>query len=202
MAKKANKRSTPKELSDLIRLANSVSPEFDLPSPPTDDAEFERLLKREEFSQFRALVGQIAPDKVFMALVGRDAPITGDDAKDLYRMLVDARATLRKAAQVGVASRQFRTEWWGLPHLHPIATIDEHGKFRLRLHPIVSALEGVEIARIRVCKRCGLIFWASRNDSSCCGKACSQQHRKANWSKYSSRYPQYKRGRMRVAHGK
>ena len=71
--------------------------------------------------------------------------------------------------------------------LHARAYIDSDGRFRSKLAPIMEALDGVEVDRIRVChnKNCRQIFWAGRvakpgsakNDQVCCSPECSHAAR-------------------------
>lgn len=100
---------------------------------------------------------------------------------DFIRALVDA------------AQRRVKGSIYPLGSALPSwAFIGPQGRFRSKQAPIVEALTGVEVDRIRMCanKNCRRVFWAGRiakpgsvkNDQLCCSPACShaarnQRHR-------------------------
>jgi hypothetical protein len=55
--------------------------------------------------------------------------------------------------------------------------VDAEGKLRLHAHPILDALQGVEVARIRRCPICDKIYWAERIDQPACSKKCNTTRR-------------------------
>jgi hypothetical protein len=68
---------------------------------------------------------------------------------------------------------------------------DQDGKFRVEHHPLLRALEGVELVRIRECHICGKIFWAGRIDQLCCTTRCAKVLRTRRWREcYPERYKQ------------
>ena len=68
---------------------------------------------------------------------------------------------------------------------------DQDGKFRVEHHPLLLALEGVELVRIRECRICGKIFWAGRTDQFCCTTRCANVLRTRRWrERYPERYKQ------------
>ena len=71
---------------------------------------------------------------------------------------------------------------------------DEAGNMQLEPHPLLTAINGVEAARIRECPICGKIFWAGRIDKPACKPPCvgvlrTRRHRE--------RYPEYKHQRYK-----
>ena len=66
---------------------------------------------------------------------------------------------------------------------------DQEGKLRIKHHPLLQALEGVEVSRIRECARCDQIFWAQRTDQLCCGRRCAHILRTRRWRQgYEEKY--------------
>ena len=69
------------------------------------------------------------------------------------------------------------------------------GKFKVTYSPLLAALEGIEIFRIRECARptCRKIFWAGRADQKGCSESCAkalrnQRYRETGYpEKYKSR---------------
>lgn len=55
--------------------------------------------------------------------------------------------------------------------------VDVEGKLRLHAHPILEALQGVEVARIRGCPICANIYWAERIDQPACSRRCNNTRR-------------------------
>jgi len=62
---------------------------------------------------------------------------------------------------------------WRWPLATYELTINSNGKIEPRYHNNLTALAGVEASRIRECRHCQEIFWASRNDMFACGKRCA-----------------------------
>jgi hypothetical protein len=69
------------------------------------------------------------------------------------------------------------------------AVTDQEGKFRVEHHPLLLAIEGVEVSRIRECDVCRQIFWAKRTDQLCCKRRCAKTLRTRRWRQgYVDRY--------------
>lgn len=69
------------------------------------------------------------------------------------------------------------------------AVTGQDGKFRVEHDPLLQALEGVEVSRIRECARCHQIFWAQRTDQLCCGRRCAHILRTRRWRQaYDEKY--------------
>src|SRR3984893_3699571 len=87
------------------------------------------------------------------------------------------------------------------PTISPGFVIDRRdGRFRVEHHPLLQALEGIEVSRIRECAICHQIFWAQRADQPCCTRRCAHILRTRRWRK---RYPKkYKIQRYRRANAK
>ena len=69
------------------------------------------------------------------------------------------------------------------------AVADQEGKFRVQHHPLLQAIEGVEVSRIRECDVCHQIFWAKRTDQHCCKQRCAKILRTRKWRQgYDEKY--------------
>jgi len=65
------------------------------------------------------------------------------------------------------------------------AQTDSKGILRVLYDPFLRALEGAEVARIRECARCGVIYWAGRLDKL----ACNECTRALRQKRYRENYP-------------
>lgn len=71
----------------------------------------------------------------------------------------------------------------GLPKT-PKYKIDENGFMDVTLDEFSQAINGVDITRIRKCKKCQQIFWAKRDESKCCSPEClSAYHAQRSFNK-------------------
>jgi hypothetical protein len=77
---------------------------------------------------------------------------------------------------------------------------DQDGNLQIDHHPLLQALEGVEVSRIRECEVCHQIFWAQRTDQHCCGRRCAHVLRTRRWREEYDR--KYHLQRVRKANAK
>lgn len=63
-----------------------------------------------------------------------------------------------------------------IDHLIPVLGIDAQGNFTVGIDPALKSLEGIDVKRIRQCKICRNLFWASRSDKQCCQKKCANTY--------------------------
>ena len=68
------------------------------------------------------------------------------------------------------------------------AKTDAEGSLRIELDPLLRALEGVEVRRIRECPMCGALYWAGRLDKPAC-KECVHAFRQRRYREnYKEKY--------------
>jgi hypothetical protein len=118
-------------------------------------------------------------------------------AQITFASLWDLREALQTFCHIwdsGEKPALHSTEWFGnLPPSHQgIARvyINDEGKAQIDAG-LLTALEGVEVARIRRCPICERFFWAGRADQKACSKKCNQTRRVRLWrEKYQETYKQ------------
>jgi len=67
--------------------------------------------------------------------------------------------------------------------------VSDKGERKIVHGPIVEALLGVDVRRIRECAICCDFFWAGRIDQPCCSKKCAHVVRTRRWrEKYLEQY--------------
>ena len=77
------------------------------------------------------------------------------------------------------------------------AEIDKTGRFHLELTPLLRAIDGAEVGRIRVCRICRNLFWAGRTDQVCCSGKCAGANRTRKWrERYPEKYKQQRISRL------
>lgn len=54
--------------------------------------------------------------------------------------------------------------------------VDENGRLKRNVDPIIDLLLGVDVRRIRQCAICRAFYWARRLDRRCCGKKCADRY--------------------------
>jgi hypothetical protein len=197
----ASKRHARPEVQRLIELANSVSPEIDLPSPKGRVREVVNLLRSKAFSRFREMTGPIEADTFLIKLIGPKAPQMFSKVMKNYMSLRDGRAWLRQCTQIGRLSPMARMRYL-MPAVS--AHTNERGELEFDVDPLVKILQGVEASRIRICPICKLLFWASRRDQPCCVIQCAKILRTRLWResfeiKYRSQRREKKDARRTLA---
>jgi hypothetical protein len=186
-------KPAPAQLAELIKVANLVPPESDLPSPfdPLPDVPLPTFGLGAVDQYFINLVNikfpktQFAPFRQYLGQLG-----TNSNARPKYQHLRAAREMLRAFANEGKDSP--KSKEIKLRHIHEALVnirADERGRIQFSHGPIMDALRGVEVARIRLCPICGKIFWAGRLDQRCCSGKCSHVRRTRLWrASYQSKY--------------
>ena len=181
-----DKRYPPAPLQRLIDFVNSVRPEVPLPAVETEGTKILRLLKSEPFERFRELIGGLEPDSSLQKLYGPGAPKTFIRVAGCYNLLRNGRQVLNQVARIGSFCREIKPRGWQLSPLKlPIVTaqLDERGKLRLNLGPIIDAINGIDPSRVRICAICQAFCWGRRTDTKCCSEECHQKFRNQNWTK-------------------
>lgn len=177
------KRHAPQELQALIRLANSVAPDIELPPLRGQVEKIVELLKTEPFRHFRELTGGIEPDTIPSKVFGPDGPKTYFRVMGNYIRLKDGRAWLKQLALIAK-----------LPKMHYLmprvsAYTNERGEVEFSVDPPIKELQAVEASRVRTCPICDLIFWAARRDKPCCSIRCAKIRRTRLWREsYKNKY--------------
>jgi hypothetical protein len=160
-------------LPGLIRLANLISADAELPHFPDvkcvqlgskylDDAVCER-----EFARF--LDENFPRDKFdkfreFFDL-GADHPFLPNE---MYSFVRETRAALRM-----IATHQ-----------------QERSRFNINFHFPWAQVGGWQVDRIRVCEKCGKLFFANRGNKQTCSERCSTARRVQRHRERQSQYEQ------------
>lgn len=65
---------------------------------------------------------------------------------------------------------------------------DEGGNLRIQHDPLLQALDGVEVRRIRECPVCGALYWAGRLDKPACDKCTHVLRQRRYRENYAGKY--------------
>ena len=142
------------------------------------------MLKSERFRDFRRLTGPIEPDTFLSKFIGPGAPETYNRVMGNYIRLCDGRNWLKQAALIGELPIKMR---YLMPM--PTAQTNDRGELEFNVDPLIEALKGVQVSKIRNCPICSAFFWASRKDKPCCSNRCAKIRRTRRWrEKYPDRY--------------
>jgi hypothetical protein len=181
-------RPVPPELAAYLEMANLLPAPEDLPGAVEGDL---RDHYWDDEGQIEALAVQFAAFQGY--LEGTDLKAEEPvEAVLRCRSLASLRAVLRTVARMDDRNLATRNLLSG-SHLEDFVSgqADQDGKFRVTHHPLLHALEGVELTRIRECPICGKLFWAGRIDQACCTKGCAGIRRTRLWrGNYPDKYKQ------------
>jgi hypothetical protein len=186
----------PAKLVEYIEMCNFLPAPEELPGGIAggprdywqDDSEIEQL--KVQHPAFRKYLQGTDPDK---------------DAVVIHRRCTRLKATrqvLRTIARwnrEGLAGRLLPL-MGELGDLVSVGTGPDGEKIEVKHSPLLEAIEGVEVFRIRECDgpACRRIFWAGRTDQSCCSSTCSSARRKQRYREKD--YPEkYKLQRIQKA---
>lgn len=62
-----------------------------------------------------------------------------------------------------------------------VMVVDERGQLAIKPeNPLVEALVGIPVERIRACAICRRLYWAPRINSECCGEKCRKTYNQRN----------------------
>jgi hypothetical protein len=156
----------------------------------SEEAAFRKQYKAMQLQVLMRTLQCLTPEFKSHVLEGKDPKTMNDHDIDRavshyswYRFHHDFMRSIIDAVQVRDTLTAFPVGY----ALHARAYIDPDGRFRPKLAPIMEALDGVEVDRIRAClnKNCRRIFWAGRvakpgstkNDQVCCSPECSHAAR-------------------------
>jgi hypothetical protein len=192
-------KPVPKLLRKQIQFANIIPPPEKLPGAD-DQAGWVREHWESDDASIEVLKGKCPRFREYME--GADAETSPAEfvrrchALKMTRELLHtiARTSKNKSAGQHLPIRSsFENEL-------VYAATGQDGKLRVEHHPLLQALEGIEVSRIRECAICHQIFWAQRADQPCCTRRCAHILRTRRWRK---RYPKkYKVQRYRKANAK
>jgi hypothetical protein len=179
-------RPAPDNLLTFINMANILPPPEQLPGVVKGDFR-DHYWERE--GDVEALAEQFEPFRDYLkgADLRADLPVV---VVQRCRSLSAIRVVLRTIARKDKSSLGAEDLLIG-SHLEDFVSgrADQDGKFRIQYHPLLRALEGVELARIRECPICGKIFWAGRKDQICCKTKCAKIRRTRRWrERYAETY--------------
>jgi hypothetical protein len=181
-------KPVPPELAAYIERANILPAPEELPGAVEGDL---RDHYWDDEGQIEALAAQFAAFQGYLEGADLKAEIPVG-AVLRCRSLASLRAVLRTIARMDDRNLATKNLLSG-SHLEDFVSgeADQDGKFLVTYHPLLRALEGVEIARIRECPTCGKIFWAGRIDQPCCTKRCAGIRRTRLWRGiYPDKYKQ------------
>jgi hypothetical protein len=159
----------PLEVRELIRVVNKIDQTLD---KDWKDLDYSNPWDAHANQEFCKIIHQMA----------QLARVPADMREDYARALGGSQEEWdRFCERLGVPlwrkwSNESDREWrWPLGTYE--LTINSNGKIEPRYHNNLLALAGVEATRIRECRHCQEIFWASRNDMVACGKRCANNLR-------------------------
>jgi hypothetical protein len=192
-------REPPQKLKQLIAVVNSIPVTADVKpwdaikasSDPTlhDLAELKRL-GLETYKQHYPKIPR-STLRALRVLTNVNAPGSLVEFHKVYEFLHMAREALRTVARMNRGGPALEILGFSPPLSVP-TTLGTDAKGRIVITsdgPILEALQGVELARIRECPECGKIFWAGRVDKPyCLASPCGQVYRKRKSRENSWRY--------------
>jgi hypothetical protein len=185
-------RPIPELFREYLDLANILPPEADVPVllPPTvpvgevtvEQWNYVATCIKDlavTFPRFREFMGDVDFE--------RHPPIEAyrrcrhlASVRDVLRAL--ARCDKTKLASEGLAVGAY------LEGVISVSTT-EKGLLQVDRAPLLRAIEGVEVSRIRECPICRKIFWAGRIDQPCCSKEHGKVLRTRRWRDgYTEKY--------------
>jgi hypothetical protein len=182
----SRKKPVKAEVTELIELANSVPPDCELPTSidlmgryaPTGYQDFFEQFPTSTFPKFRAIIGSFDSRNVTSAL-------------QQYSLIRDAREILRQIARMENKNPGQIVQHVTLFGSASLVTlqVNEWGKIDVKHDRLLELLKCVEVARIRECQVCKLIFWAGRIDQKCCCTGHAKVLRTREWrEKYAEQY--------------
>ena len=188
----SRQKPIPPALAPFIDTANALPRPEELPAAVDGDI-------RDHYwgheGHIEALVSQFEKFRDYMEGVdlGEEYPVK---AVQRCKALGVIRAVLRTIARMDKTNMATRN----VPissHLDNPVTLraDTEGKCHLEHHPLLRALEGIELFRIRECPICGQIYWAGRMDKPCCTRKCAGIRRTRRWREgYVEKYKHQRAG--------
>lgn len=107
------------------------------------------------------------------------------------RQLKTIRSILYTVARLHSNNQLSTTSVPVAPYLENLVSVktDAGGNLRIQHDPLLQALEGVEVSRIRECPICGALYWAGRlNQPACTGKCAHVLRQRRYRENYLERY--------------
>lgn len=183
-------RPVPRELEELIRLANALPSPEKLPGAEPNG----RLPVREHWDSDEVVVEGLMvsfPDfRSFMDGVDVKEEIPVEMVQRCLR-LKTIRSVLYTIARICSDNQHTSELVLGGTHLENLVSVrsDAAGKLRIEHDSLLRALEGVETKRIRECPICGKLYWAGRLDKPACKTECDHVLRQRRYrERYSEKY--------------
>jgi hypothetical protein len=150
-----------------------------------------RQRRSTELAQVRRWVRNLP--KVVTEYIGPVKAETCQTAIDRYNEAITARDVLRGFSEMHMplkrAGLEYRLERRSLRLVRiEFNEISKRGMkpqliLRFDLSPIVEALDGTDISRIRICKTCDKLFWAYRYNADYCRRKCGNAFRNREYRK-------------------
>lgn len=208
----------PQDAPDVIRITEKAySIVSDLKGRPAtgSEKEIDEEIEKEYGVQIKRLgpkarefVGPSDPDHIktarqrydllasaqrtLLGIAGVNSKVISDHTPGIWDQLFKAKSGVRVTKDSLRKGWKERGSFWLYFDKHfPLVdlALDDEGKFILKHHKILEAIEGVEAFRIRQCPICQRIYWAGRLDQLACSKQCNQTRRARAWRKsYSTKY--------------
>jgi hypothetical protein len=193
-------RTAPIELREFIELANVLPAPEALPGAEPvgklpvrehwDDQDTDVPFLMQKFPHFRVFMrGLDVQDPGLRdpeSIAGHYAPVF-----QRCRSLKEIRGVLYTIARFNHSKLREQIPIGGLIENSVSAHLDEDGRIRIEHSPLLRALDGIDVARIRECSIDHKIFWASRVDQTCCTTRCAKVRRTRRWrQRYLDKYKQ------------
>ena len=198
-------RATSIELMEYIRLANTLPAPERLPGAEPKDGRSVREHWDSDETDVKALIRRYRGFRSYMADVdvSEEIPVK---MVQRCRQLKTIRSILYTIARLHSNNPLTTTSVPVAPYLENLVSVktDAEGNLRIQHDPLLQALEGVEVRRIRECPICGELYWAGRIDKPTCKVKCAHVLRERRYREnYRKNYlEKYKQQRYSKAEDK
>lgn len=172
----------PEKLEVLIWAANAVPPEYRPPPRWFTRALFQAMIER---------MGRRPHPRGLGRAIHRDDAFSRRVLDEDYNFARDACEVVSAIVSMGRKSGREGSVFLDLigPNQLLKIEVNDKGESQIVHGPIVEALLGTDIRRIRECPICSDFFWAGRIDQSCCSTQCAHILRTRRWREnYLERY--------------
>jgi len=167
-------KPVPDELRYYIQLANILPPDEDVPDllpEPIAQLSIQAVTPEQWEWVVTTIRDQMVKFPLFRNFMN-DVDLRKNPPVEAYRRAHHLKV-IRDVLGVLARCNKERLVSESLPigaYLESLITVraDLEGRLQIERSPLLAALDGVEIVRIRQCKRCRQIFWAGRVDMMCC----------------------------------
>lgn len=179
------------ELKGYLLLANALPAPEKLPGAEPNDGRSVREHWDSDERDVKALISRYPRFRSFMAGVKLNVECPGGMVQrclqlKTIRSILYTIARLHSNNQLPAASVPVA------PYLANLVSVktDAIGNLRIQHDPLLQALEGVEVSRIRECPICGALYWAGRLDKPACDKCTHVLRQRRYRENYAGKYKQ------------